>query len=189
MKNYIKTWKGFFSKSSLDLLFPMQLDLNDSCQMSKFILENWIRTQHLSSYCNTVCRKQMSSCLFYGTSALKCHAPEHDSLPIHVRGVLKQDTFSRGLTGIYQDQTWQCWCQTKVILLKSLTGICVHFITNEQQIITDCPIDVAMGSSGGGRVRKLSVVCLHNNAIVARGILATVLHCGTPEPAQRHLYC
>ena len=26
---------------------------------------------------------------------------------------------------------------------------------------------------GGGRVRKLSDVCLHNNAIVARGILVT----------------
>ena len=39
-----------------------------------------------------------------------------------------------------------------------------------------------MGSSGGGRVRKLSVVCLHNYAIVARGILGTILHCGTPKP-------
>ena len=42
-----------------------------------------------------------------------------------------------------------------------------------------------MGSSGGGRFRELSLVCLHNNAIVARlgGILVTILHCGTPEPA------
>ena len=47
---------------------------------------------------------------------------------------------------------------------------------------TGYPIDGAMGSSGGGRVRKLSVVCLHNNAIVARGILVTILHCGTSEP-------
>ena len=30
-----------------------------------------------------------------------------------------------------------------------------------------------MGSSGGGRVRELSDVCLHNNAFVARGILVT----------------
>ena len=53
--------------------------------------------------------------------------------------------------------------------------------SNEEQIITGYPIDGAMGSSGGGRFRKLSVVCLHNNGIVARGILVTILHCGTPE--------
>ena len=39
-----------------------------------------------------------------------------------------------------------------------------------------------MGSSGEGQVLKLSVVCLHNNAIVARGILGTIVHCGTLEP-------
>ena len=33
-----------------------------------------------------------------------------------------------------------------------------------------------MGRSGGGRIRKLSLV------IIARGILVTMLHCGTPEP-------
>ena len=44
---------------------------------------------------------------------------------------------------------------------------------NEEQIITVYPIDGAMGHSGGGRVRKLSGVCLHNNATVARGILVT----------------
>ena len=52
---------------------------------------------------------------------------------------------------------------------------------DEEQVITGYPIDGAMGSSGGGQVRKLSVVCLHNNAIVARGILVIILHCGTPE--------
>ena len=45
-----------------------------------------------------------------------------------------------------------------------------------------------MGSSGGGRVRKLSVVCLHNNAIVARFILITMLYCGTPEPRLKTIY-
>ena len=39
-----------------------------------------------------------------------------------------------------------------------------------------------MGSSGGRWVRKLSMICLHNNAIVARGIMVTILHCGTPVP-------
>ena len=50
------------------------------------------------------------------------------------------------------------------------------------------PIVGTMGSSSGGRVRKLSVVCLHNNAIVARGILVTKLHCGTPEPCLSAIY-
>ena len=59
---------------------------------------------------------------------------------------------------------------------------------NEEQIITSYPIDSAMGSSGGGRVQKLSVVCLHNNAIVARCILVTILHCGTPEPRLSAIY-
>ena len=44
---------------------------------------------------------------------------------------------------------------------------------NEEQIITGYPIDGAMGSSGGWQVRKLSAVCLHNTAIVARGIQVT----------------
>ena len=58
----------------------------------------------------------------------------------------------------------------------------------EEQIITGYPIDGAMGSSGGGRARKLSVVCLHNNAIVAIGIPVTILHCGTPEPRLSAIY-
>ena len=32
------------------------------------------------------------------------------------------------------------------------------------------------------------MVCLHNNAIVARGILVTILHCGTPEPRLSAIY-
>ena len=55
-------------------------------------------------------------------------------------------------------------------------------------MITGYSIDGAIGSSGGGWVRKLSVVCLHNNAIVARGILVTILHCGTPEPHLSAIY-
>ena len=59
---------------------------------------------------------------------------------------------------------------------------------NEEQIITGHPIDGAMGSSGGGRVRKLSVVCLHKNAIVARCILVTILHCETPKSRLSAIY-
>ena len=55
-------------------------------------------------------------------------------------------------------------------------------------MITGYPIDGAMGSSGGGRVWKLLVGCLHNNAIVARGILVTILHCKTPEPRLSVMY-
>ena len=59
---------------------------------------------------------------------------------------------------------------------------------NKEQIITGNPIDGATGSSGRWRVGKLSMVCLHNNAIVARGILVTKLHCGTPEPRLSAIY-
>ena len=61
-------------------------------------------------------------------------------------------------------------------------------VNNEEQIITDYPIDGAMGSSGRGRVRKLSVDCLHTSAIVSRGILVTILHYGTPEPHTSSIY-
>ena len=59
---------------------------------------------------------------------------------------------------------------------------------NEEQIITGYLIDGAMGSSDGGRAWKLSLICLHNNAIVARGILVTILHCGTPKPRLSTIY-
>ena len=45
-----------------------------------------------------------------------------------------------------------------------------------------------MGSPGGRRAQELSVVCLHNNAIVARCILVTILHCGTPEARPSAVY-
>ena len=57
-----------------------------------------------------------------------------------------------------------------------------ELIFNEEQIITGFLIDGAMGSSGVGWVQKLSVVCLHNNAIVRKYILVTILHCGTAKP-------
>ena len=50
------------------------------------------------------------------------------------------------------------------------------------------PIDGAMGSTGEGWFRKLSVVFIHNNAIVAKGILVTILHCGTPKPRLSAIY-
>ena len=57
-----------------------------------------------------------------------------------------------------------------------------NYLHNEEQILIGYLIDGAMGSADGGRARKLSMVCLHHNAIVARGILGTILHCGTTKP-------
>ena len=59
---------------------------------------------------------------------------------------------------------------------------------NKEQILTGYPIDGAIVSSGGKRLRKLSMVCLHNNAIVVRGILVTILHCGTRKPRLSAIY-
>ena len=59
---------------------------------------------------------------------------------------------------------------------------CEYVSTNEEQIISGYPIDGAIGSSGRRRVRKVSVVCLHNNAIVARGILVIYCIMGHPIP-------
>ena len=71
---------------------------------------------------------------------------------------------------------------------KKIVSIQIGYGINEEQITTGYPIDGAMGSSGSGRVLELSVVCLPNNAIVARGILVTILHCGTPEPHLSAIY-
>ena len=59
---------------------------------------------------------------------------------------------------------------------------------DEEQIITAYPIDGTTGSSGGGRVRKLSTISLHNNAIVARGIIVTIYWIVTPEPRLSAIY-
>ena len=76
---------------------------------------------------------------------------------------------------------------------RDLDGSCRLIIQNcskfnEEQTITGYPIDGAMGTSGGGWIRELLVVCLHNNAIVARGILFTLLYCGTPQPRLSAVY-
>ena len=49
----------------------------------------------------------------------------------------------------------------------------ITFMNNEEQIISVCPIGGAISVRVDGGVRKLSVVCLHNNAIVARCIMDT----------------
>ena len=77
---------------------------------------------------------------------------------------------------------WSDMLKTKLKIMRD------NMVDNEEQIITGYPIDGSMGSSVGGRVRKLSVICLHNNAIVARGTLVTMLHCGTPELCLSAIY-
>ena len=58
----------------------------------------------------------------------------------------------------------------------------IMFLHDYQWGTNNNPVDGPMGSSGRWRVRKLSGVRLHNNAIVVRGILVTILHCGTRKP-------
>ena len=70
----------------------------------------------------------------------------------------------------------------------SVSQLAYISIYNEEQIITGYPIDGAMGSLGGWRVPELAGVCLHNKATVARGILVTILHSGTPEPRLNAIY-
>ena len=53
------------------------------------------------------------------------------------------------------------------------------FNLNEEQIIHGYPIDGAMSSSGAEVIGRLFTYCY--NAFVARGILVTPLHCGTPK--------
>ena len=62
---------------------------------------------------------------------------------------------------------------------KSKTGV----VSNKEQIIHGYPID------GAGQDQKLSMVCLHNNAFVARGIRVTRLHCARPWIVPQHHLC
>ena len=65
-----------------------------------------------------------------------------------------------------------------------------HRLVNEEQIMTGYPIDGAMGSSGGGRVRKLSVVCLHTTTLLLQEA-SWLLYCFVRHRTlpQCHLYC
>ena len=45
-----------------------------------------------------------------------------------------------------------------------------------------------MCGSGGGRLSEVIGGCLHNNSIVERSILVTILHCRTPEPRLSTVY-
>ena len=53
----------------------------------------------------------------------------------------------------------------------NVKGLLDKLLKNEEQIISGCPIDGAIS------VRVDGASCI------------LILHCGPPEPPQRHLYC
>ena len=55
-------------------------------------------------------------------------------------------------------------------------------------MIPSYPIDGAIGVRAAAGFGSLLMVCLHNNAIDARCILVTRLHCGTPEARLSAIY-
>ena len=55
-------------------------------------------------------------------------------------------------------------------------------------IITGYPIDGATGRSGGGWAQFRMFVYI-TTLLLREAFWLLILHCGTPEPPQRHLYC
>ena len=61
--------------------------------------------------------------------------------------------------------------------------------SNEEQIISDCPIDGAISARvdcGFGGYRWFVYI---TTLLLRDASWILILHCGTPERPQRHLYC
>ena len=61
--------------------------------------------------------------------------------------------------------------------------------SNEEQIISDCPIDGAISVRVDGRFGSYRWFVYITTPLLRDASWILILHCGTPEPAQRHLYC
>ena len=62
-------------------------------------------------------------------------------------------------------------------------------IFNEQQIISGCPIDGAISVRGDSRFGSYRWFVYITTLLLRDASWILILDCGTPERAQRHLYC
>ena len=60
---------------------------------------------------------------------------------------------------------------------------------NEEQIISGCPIDGAISVRVDSRFGSYRWFVYITTPLLRDASWILILHCGPPEPAQRHLYC
>ena len=64
-----------------------------------------------------------------------------------------------------------------------------HITYNEEQIISCCPIDGAISVWVDSRYGSYRSFVYITTPLLRDASWILILHCGTPELAQRHLYC
>ena len=60
---------------------------------------------------------------------------------------------------------------------------------NEEQIISGCPIDGAISVRVDSRFGSYRWFVYITTPLLRDASWILILHCGPPEPTQRHLYC
>ena len=60
---------------------------------------------------------------------------------------------------------------------------------NEEQIISGCPIDGAISVRVDGGFGSYQWFVYITTLLLRNASWILILHCGPPEPPQRHLYC
>ena len=73
--------------------------------------------------------------------------------------------------------------------LKQWARMILSFSNNEEQIISGCPIDGAISVRVDSRFGSYRSFVYITTTLLRDASWILLLHCGTPEPAQRHLYC
>ena len=66
---------------------------------------------------------------------------------------------------------------------------CTETHTNEEQIISGCPIDGAISARVDGGFGSYRWFVYITTLLLRDASWILILHCGPPEPPQRHLYC
>ena len=67
--------------------------------------------------------------------------------------------------------------------------VALRLALNEEQIISGCPIDGAISVRVDSRFGSYRWFVYITTPLLRDASWILILHCGTPEPAQRHLYC
>ena len=67
--------------------------------------------------------------------------------------------------------------------------ISINLFSNEEQIISGCPIDGAISVRVDGGFGSYRWFVYITTLLLRDAFWILILHCGPPEPPQRHLYC
>ena len=77
----------------------------------------------------------------------------------------------------------------KAMFASHISFLNTFIIINEEQIISSCPIDGTILVQVDSRFRSYRWFVYITTPLLRDASWILILLCGTPEPAQRHLYC